>query len=53
MDDLAGVSEGRFRAAGKRITNQRRLLPRILAALAATWTPRGNDDRARGSMTPA
>lgn len=31
MDDLGVVSEGRLRAAGKRVTHQRRLVLRILA----------------------
>jgi Fe2+ or Zn2+ uptake regulation protein len=31
MNDLAVVSEGRFRAAGRRMTHQRRLVLRILA----------------------
>ncbi len=47
MDDLAGVSEGRFRAAGKRITNQRRLLLRILAEAGGHLDAREVYDRAR------
>ena len=47
MDDLAGVSEGRFRAAGKRMTNQRRLLLRILAETGGHLDAREVYDRAR------
>jgi len=47
MDDLAGVSEGRFRATGKRMTNQRRLLLRILAEAGGHMDAREVYDRAR------
>jgi Fe2+ or Zn2+ uptake regulation protein/Fe2+ transport system protein FeoA len=47
MDDLAVVSEGRFRAAGKRMTNQRRLLLRILAEAGGHLDAREVYDRAR------
>lgn len=47
MDDLAVVSEGRFRAAGKRMTSQRRLLLRILAEAGGHLDAREVYDRAR------
>lgn len=47
MDDLAVASEGRFRAAGKRMTNQRRLLLRILAEAGGHLDAREVHNRAR------
>jgi Fur family transcriptional regulator, ferric uptake regulator len=47
MDDLAMVSEDRFRAAGKRMTNQRRLLLRILAEAGGHLDAREVYERAR------
>lgn len=47
MDDLATVSEGRFRAAGKRMTGQRRLLLRILAEAGGHLDAREVYERAR------
>lgn len=47
MDDLAMASEGRFRATGKRITQQRRLLLRILAEAGGHLDAREVYDRAR------
>jgi Fur family ferric uptake transcriptional regulator len=47
MDDLARVSEGRFRAAGKRMTSQRRLLLRILAEAGGHLDAREVYERAR------
>jgi Fe2+ or Zn2+ uptake regulation protein len=47
MDDQAVVSEGRLRAAGKRMTHQRRLLLRILAEAGGHLDAREAYDRAR------
>lgn len=47
MDQLAVVSEGRFRAAGKRMTNQRRLVLRILAEAGGHLDAREVHSRAR------
>jgi len=47
MDDLAVMGEDRFRAAGKRMTNQRRLLLRILAEAGGHMDAREVYDRAR------
>lgn len=47
MHDLATVSEGRFRATGKRMTQQRRLLVRILAEAGGHLDAREVYDRAR------
>ncbi len=47
MDDVAVVSESRFRAAGKRMTHQRRLLLRILAEAGGHLDAREVYDRAR------
>jgi Fe2+ or Zn2+ uptake regulation protein len=47
MDDLAVVSEGRFRAAGKRMTHQRRLVLHILAQAGSHLDAREVYERAR------